>query len=160
MVNISYAAFCFDPRHPHCLKFQIGHGSGGVLRQSLINAETDIAAWDHLTADQVLADNFLCDCTAHRNLSFIYNFGAGPFGNNTPEEGTKRSLLEKQIKLMNTQIILEIADSVNAEAGIKPLSHKKENSFSKKIRRNMVAMDKIELNTTSRPASLSSPPIC
>ena len=38
--------------------------------------------------------------------------------------------------------------------------YRNASSLRRKISRNMVPMEKMELNTTSCPASLSSPPIC
>ena len=39
VVDIGHGSLCFDPVNAHGLKFQIGHGAGGILRQGLVNAQ-------------------------------------------------------------------------------------------------------------------------
>ena len=65
MVNVGHTALCFYPWYAHGLKLQIGHGSRGVLGQSLVDAQADILAHIHLAADQMVRNDFLCDCLAH-----------------------------------------------------------------------------------------------
>ena len=51
VIDIGYGQFRLDPRYSHSLKLQIGHGSRGILRKSLIYAESHLLSRLHLSAD-------------------------------------------------------------------------------------------------------------
>ena len=70
VVNISNAAFCAYPRHTHCLKFQICHRTGGILCQSLINADSDFRTLYHFALNQVGFQNFFRQGQSHVHHSF------------------------------------------------------------------------------------------
>ena len=65
VVDIGNGTLGFHARNAHCLKFQICHRAGGVLRQRLIDLETDLAADDHFTADKVGTDELLRQSICH-----------------------------------------------------------------------------------------------
>ena len=60
MIDIGYRALGANAVDTHCFKFQIRHRTGSVLRQSLVNTDTDIGALHHFTGDQMILDDFLC----------------------------------------------------------------------------------------------------
>ena len=70
VVNIGDREFGPDLPDPHGFKLQVGHGTGSVLRQGLIDAEPDFTAGRHIPADQVAADDFLGKRVAHTILLF------------------------------------------------------------------------------------------
>ena len=49
MVYVSNTQLCLDSGDTHGFKFQIGHGAGGILRQSLIDAQCNLTARGHIT---------------------------------------------------------------------------------------------------------------
>ena len=51
MVDICYGQFRLHPRYTHGLEFQISHGAGRILCQSLVYLQSDFAAHGHVTAD-------------------------------------------------------------------------------------------------------------
>ena len=66
VVDIRDRTLGFDARHAHRFKFQISHGAGGVLRQCLVNFQSDLAARGHIAGQQVGRDQFLCQGVSHR----------------------------------------------------------------------------------------------
>ena len=56
VVDIGHRPLCFDPVNAHGLKFQIGHGAGGVLCQGLVNAQSHLSSRLHAAADQMSGD--------------------------------------------------------------------------------------------------------
>ena len=54
MVDIRHAAFRFHPIHAHSLQLQVGHGSRRVLRQGLIDSNSDFLARHQLAFEQVI----------------------------------------------------------------------------------------------------------
>ena len=54
MVCIRHAAFRFHPIHAHSLQLQVGHGSRRVLRQGLIDSNSDFLARHQLAFEQVI----------------------------------------------------------------------------------------------------------
>ena len=65
MVNIGDREFGLDPGDAHGLKFQICHGTGGILSQGLVDPQGNFAANGHITGYQMIFDNFLCNCHSH-----------------------------------------------------------------------------------------------
>ena len=65
MVDIGNAPLRFHAVDAHGFKFQIRHGSGGVLSQGLIDAETDLLPGDHFPGNEMRRDDFLSQCFRH-----------------------------------------------------------------------------------------------
>ena len=65
VVDIGHGALCSDPVNAHGLKFQIGHGAGGVLGQGLVDAQRHLAAGGHVSGHQMGCNDFLCNCLTH-----------------------------------------------------------------------------------------------
>ena len=66
VIDISNRPLGLDARNAHRFKFEIGHGAGGVLRQRLIDLETDFAADGHFAADKMGTNELLCQGICHR----------------------------------------------------------------------------------------------
>lgn len=49
----------------HSLEFKVCHGACGVLSESLIDPQTDLAANGHVAAEQVAFYKLLCNSAAH-----------------------------------------------------------------------------------------------
>ncbi|MPN26444.1 hypothetical protein SDC9_173869 [bioreactor metagenome] len=61
VVDVRDGELGFDRRHPHRLQFEVRHGSGGVLRQRLVDPDRDrladlAAAFDIMGFDDLLND--------------------------------------------------------------------------------------------------------
>ena len=53
-------------RHAHGFKFQVSHGTGGVLCQGLVDLQTDFAAGNgHVAADQMRTNQLLRNGVSH-----------------------------------------------------------------------------------------------
>ena len=65
MVDIRHRTLGAHARYAHRFKFQIRHGAGRILRQRLVDLQTDLAARFHLAADEVGTNQFLCKCITH-----------------------------------------------------------------------------------------------
>ena len=50
VVDIGHGPLGFDTRNAHGLKLQISHRAGGVLRQGLVDSQSDFRSYGHLTA--------------------------------------------------------------------------------------------------------------
>ncbi len=72
VVDIRHALFGLHPGDPHGLELKIGHGAGGVLGQSLVDAETHVRTHCHFAAYQVGGNDFLCYSFTHSFCSFIF----------------------------------------------------------------------------------------
>ena len=59
VINVGHAAFGFDAFYIHGLKLQIGHGPGGILRERLVDADSDFAARLELARYQMGGKNLL-----------------------------------------------------------------------------------------------------
>ena len=70
VVDVGHRKVRLHPGHPHGLEFQIGHGAGRILGQSLVNAETDFRSRRHIPFSQMRLDDFLCNCKSHFSASF------------------------------------------------------------------------------------------
>ena len=82
VVDIGHGSLCFDPVNAHGLKFQIGHGAGGVLCQGLVNAQSHLSSRLHATADQMGGDQLFCQCLSHDSallLDDVCQIGPGVF---------------------------------------------------------------------------------
>ena len=65
MVHIGYAQLGLDLGDAHGLKFQVGHGAGGVLGQSLVDLQGDLTAHGHIACHQMGGDDLLRDSLTH-----------------------------------------------------------------------------------------------
>ena len=65
VVYIGNGKLGLDPRNAHSLKFQIGHGAGGILSQGLINPQSHLAAGGHVSGNQMCSNDFLCNRLTH-----------------------------------------------------------------------------------------------
>ena len=82
VVDIGHGPLCFDPVNAHRLKFQIGHGAGGILRQGLVNAQGHLSPRLHAAADQMSGDQLFCQCLSHGSallLDDVCQIGPGVF---------------------------------------------------------------------------------
>ena len=82
VVDIGHGSLCFDPVNAHGLKFQIGHGAGGILRQGLVNAQGYLSPRLHAAADQMGGDQLFCQCLSHGSallLDDVCQIGPGVF---------------------------------------------------------------------------------
>ena len=82
VVDIGHGSLCFDPVNAHGLKFQIGHGAGGILRQGLVNAQGHLSPRLHAAADQMGGDQLFCQCLSHGSallLDDVCQIGPGVF---------------------------------------------------------------------------------
>ena len=59
VIDVGHAAFGFDAFYIHGLKLQIGHGPGGILRERLVDADSDFAARLELAGYQMGGKNLL-----------------------------------------------------------------------------------------------------
>ena len=71
VVDIGHAALGAHAGDTHRLEFEIGHSTGGILRQRLIDLQRDLGAGNHLAADQMVTDNLLCNGKTHRKHPFF-----------------------------------------------------------------------------------------
>ena len=69
VVYIGNAEFRFYAGNAHGLKFQIGHGSGCILGQCLVNPKGNFRPGFHLTRYQMGCDYFLCNGFTHDSQS-------------------------------------------------------------------------------------------
>ena len=58
----------------HGLEFKVCHGARGVLSESLIDSETYLAAYGHITAQQVAFYKLLCNSAAQLYPSVYKNY--------------------------------------------------------------------------------------
>lgn len=66
VVDVRHRAFGFYTVDAHCFQFEIRHGPGGVLGQSLVNTNTDFIACFHFTVGDMRSNDFFCQCR-HEN---------------------------------------------------------------------------------------------
>ena len=71
MINIGDAALGFYPVDSHRLKFQICHGTGCILRQSLIDPNPDLSPFFQFTVDNMLFEDFFSNCITHSKNPFL-----------------------------------------------------------------------------------------
>ena len=69
VIHIGHGQFRLDLRDSHSLKFQVGHGSRGVLGQGLVDLQCDLAALGHVAGHKMGGDDLLCDSLTHGNSS-------------------------------------------------------------------------------------------
>ena len=72
VVNVSDRALGLDLIDAHRLKLEISHRAGGILRQRLIDLETDLLTQYHFAVYQVRFQNLLRDC--HTHVCFLRSF--------------------------------------------------------------------------------------
>ena len=72
VVNVSDRALSLDLIDAHRLKLEISHRAGGILRQRLIDLETDLLTQYHFAVYQVRFQNLLRDC--HTHVCFLRSF--------------------------------------------------------------------------------------
>ena len=72
VVDISNAPLCFDTRNAHCLKFEIGHGTGRILCEGLIDFQADLAADCHLAAHNMVFNDLLRQSQSHMIFLHFY----------------------------------------------------------------------------------------
>jgi hypothetical protein len=65
MIDITDGQLGFDPGDVHGLKLKISHGSGGVLRQCLINPDADLSTGYASAGNPVRCDDFFRNRFAH-----------------------------------------------------------------------------------------------
>ena len=65
MINITDGQLGLNPRDVHGLKLKISHGSGGILRQGLIDPDADLGTGSALPGHPVRCDDFFCNRFAH-----------------------------------------------------------------------------------------------
>ena len=65
VVDVRHAPLGLHPVDSHGFEFQIRHGSGRILCQSLINPQTDLLPPLHFSRNQVCADDFLRNRLSH-----------------------------------------------------------------------------------------------
>ena len=53
VVYVSHALFCLYPRYAHGLVFDIRHGAGGVLGESLVNADCNLVSFFEFSCDKM-----------------------------------------------------------------------------------------------------------
>ena len=74
VVYIGNTQFCLYPVNAHGFQFQVGHRTGGILGQGLVDSQGNLVAGNHLTVYQVGSDDFLCDCHSHFKSPPTYAF--------------------------------------------------------------------------------------
>ena len=72
VVNVSDRALGLDLIDAHRLKLEISHRAGGILRQRLVDLETDLLTQYHFAVYQVRFQNLLRDC--HTHVCFLRSF--------------------------------------------------------------------------------------
>ena len=72
VVNVSDRTLGLDLIDAHRLKLEISHRAGGILRQCLVDLQTDLLTQYHFTVYQVRFQNFLRDC--HTHVCFLRSF--------------------------------------------------------------------------------------
>ena len=66
VINIRHRPLGLDTRHTHRFKLQIGHRTGRVLGQRLIDLQADFAARPrHVPADQMGTNQLVCNRLSH-----------------------------------------------------------------------------------------------
>jgi len=65
VVDVAHREFRAHAGQIHGLELQIGHGSRGVLRQSLVDAQADLLARHHRVRGEVRSDDLLREVAAH-----------------------------------------------------------------------------------------------
>ena len=58
VVDVADRNVGFHARNVHRLELEIGHRSGGVLRESLIDADSDFGIFGHIPFDEVRGKDF------------------------------------------------------------------------------------------------------
>jgi hypothetical protein len=82
VINIGHRSLGFDPVNAHGLKFQIGHGAGGILGQGLVDAQSHLSSRLHAATDQMGSDQLFCQCLSHGSallLNDVRQIGPGIF---------------------------------------------------------------------------------
>jgi len=79
VVDIADREICAYPRNAHGLELQVGHRARGILRQGLIDVQSDLLAWDHLLSDEVISDNLLGQIVGHSISRFCCAFRSPGF---------------------------------------------------------------------------------
>ena len=72
VVNVGDRTLGLDLIDAHRLKLEISHRAGGILRQCLVDLQTDLLTQYHFTVYQVRFQNFLRDC--HTHVCFLRSF--------------------------------------------------------------------------------------
>ena len=81
MINITYGHFCSDSRNLHRFKLKIGHGPCGVLRQGLIDSNSDLSSVNESTGNNMCFNYFFGDRLAHEILVMLSLLGEKNNGN-------------------------------------------------------------------------------
>ena len=65
VVNVCNGKLGFDLGNAHGFKFQVGHGSRGILGQRLVDFQGNFLPGHHLPGNQMALDDFFSDCIPH-----------------------------------------------------------------------------------------------
>ena len=71
MIDICNTAFGANSWNAHCFKFQVSHGTRCILRQGLVNPDSNFLAFYQFTFHQMCFQNFFCKGQAHVHQSFL-----------------------------------------------------------------------------------------
>ena len=75
VVDVRDAALRLDLSDPHRLEFDVGHGSGGVLRQGLVDLQADLLPLLEDAVHGMCLEDFFRECESHEYSSFLmYNY--------------------------------------------------------------------------------------
>ena len=78
VVHVADGDLRLDPRDADRLELQVGHGSGRVLRQGLVNADPELGVLRGIALDEVRGKNLLYDIHLFRFHGAYYTILARP----------------------------------------------------------------------------------
>jgi len=74
MVDVADTQVGLDPGQPHGLELQVGHRSGGVLGQGLVDADGDLLPWCPLAFHDMRLDDLLGYTFSHFSPPRFHDF--------------------------------------------------------------------------------------